>query len=347
MALDPWGALLGGLAFRMIGSSRAPRQHWPGMAISFVMLTGALAIYQPAAMMFWVFAGIAWLTTAETPDLREVIYAGALMGAALTAEYALAKGLPFILYGHANTFGRTALVTNLPQKAEWFFHQPLRDALNLPLIAPRTWVAWAVTVFISGGLWLCFPGSSITRAIRLALAAILLPLTYLPNLLVAENWSTYRTQVALTSLLWFYTAMALIGWLRWIRSERSLPAFVVLAVIICAGLANRNVTLEFAVPQATEYRMMAHTLRESKLQGTKNFCFVLANSTGTLAPVVRYDEFGLPSSSQPWVPQAMAWLILRNRQSPYADLVPSALTVRGGPAPAGCTVIDLGKALSE
>ena len=53
-----------------------------------------------------------------------------------------------------------------------------------------------------------------TRAIRLALAAILLPLTYLPNLLVAENWSTYRTQVALTSLLWFYTAMALIGWLK-------------------------------------------------------------------------------------------------------------------------------------
>ena len=93
--------------------------------------------------------------------------------------------------------------------------------------------------------------------------------------------------------------------------------------------------------------MIAHTLRESKLQGTKNFCFVLANSTGTLAPVVRYDEFGLPSSSQPWVPQAMAWLILRNRHSRYADLVPSALTVRGGPAPAGCTVIDLGKALSE
>ena len=57
------------------------------------MLTGALAIYQPAAMMFWVFAGIAWLTTAETPDLREVIYAGALMGGCADGRVCPGKGV--------------------------------------------------------------------------------------------------------------------------------------------------------------------------------------------------------------------------------------------------------------
>ena len=344
MALDPWGAFLGGLAFTMIGSSST--QSWHRITISFVILTGALAIYQPAAMMFWLFAGIAWLTSAETLNLRDVIRAGAVMGAALTAEYALAKGLPFVLYGHANTLGRTALVTDFLQKNEWFFDQPLRDALNLPLIAPRTWVAWTVAVFITRGLWLYFPRSPITRSIRLALATILLFLAYLPNLLVAENFSTYRTQVALTSLVWLYTALALVGWLRGTRWERALPVFAVLAVVTCAGLAARNVTLEFALPQATEYRMVAHALRESKLQGTKHFYFVLAKWNDTLAPLVRYDEFGLPSSSQPWVPRAMAWLILQARHSRYAALVSSA-SVGDGPAPPGSTVIDLGKALRE
>ena len=346
-ALNPWSALLGGLAFTTIGPSRARAHPWPRMAIAFVMLTGALAIHQPAAMMFWLFAGIAWLTAAEAPDWSDVIRAGAVMGAALTAEYALAKGLPLLLYGHANTFQRTALVTNLPQKAVWFFDQPLRDALNLSLIAPRTWIAWTVAAFIAGGLWLYFPGSRITRLTRTALAAILLPLGYLPNLLVAENWSSYRTQSALSSLVWLYTAIALVGWLRRTRLQRSLPIFAVLAVITSAALATRNVMLEFALPQALEYRMVARALRESRLEGATHFYFVLATWSDSLAPVVRYDEFGCPSSSAPWVPTAMAWLILQARHSSYTDVVSSASTVGHGPAPSGFTVIDLAKALRE
>ena len=348
LAFYPWSAFLAGLAFRTIDRARVGPLPWRRTAFSLAILTAALAINQPGAMMFWLFASIAWLTSPEVPERGDVVRAGAVMGAALIADYGLAKGLPFVLYGHGNAYARTTIVTDIPQKIVWFFNQPLLDTLNLGLIAPRVWISWSVAAFIAGGLWLHFHGSRVTaRLIRMALAALLLPLAYLPNLLVAENWSSYRSQVALTSLVLLYTAIALVGWARWMRWERLVPVCAALAVITGAGLAARNVMVEFVLPQALEYRLVAHALRESKLEGARHLYFVLAKWNDTLAPVVRYDEFGLPSSCASWVPKAMAGLILQAKHSPYADLVSSASSVGDGPAPSGSTVIDLGKALRE
>jgi hypothetical protein len=347
-AFYPWSALLAGVAFTAIDPSRTVRLSWRCTTLAVVLLTAAIAIYQPAAMMFWLFAGIAWLTPSSPPRRRDIVRAGAVMGAALAADYALAQGLPVILYSETSKFARSALVTDIPQKIKWFFSKPLLDALNLPLIAPRVWVASLLIIFVISGLWLYFHGTPTTRLARMALAAILLPLSYLPNLLVAENWSSYRTQVAMTGLILLYTAMALVGWLRRLRWQRLLPVCSVVAVITCAGLATRNLLIEFVLPQTLEYRIVAHALRETNLEGATHFYFVTARRSGdTLAPIVRYDEFGFPSSSAFWVPRAMAWLILQAAHSPYADLVASASGVGDGPAPPGSTVIDLGKALRE
>jgi hypothetical protein len=312
-----------------------------------IILTAALATYQPAAMMFWLSAGIAWLAGQERYEPRDIIRAGAVTGTALIAEYALAKGLPFLLYGDHNRFPRTELVTDIPQKIFWFFSEPLPSALNLPLIGPRTWIAWVIVMFIVSGLWAYFPGLPSSRLPRMGVAAILLPLAYLPNLLVAMNGSSYRSQVALTSLVLLYAVIALIGWLRWIRWQRLLPVFSVAALITCAGLATRNLMLEFVLPQMLEYRIVGHAVREGRLEEAKHIYLVLARGSDTLAPIVRYDEFGLPSSSQPWAPRAMAWLILHAAHSPSADKISSISAVGVGPAPPGSTVIDFGKALRE
>lgn len=366
--LTPWSALLAGVAFTMITPALPGRLPWHRWAAAVGILTASLAIIQHGAMMFWLYAGIAWLASPKAPDRQEVVRAGVVMGVALVADYALAKGLPLPLYG-GYTYSRTTIVTDIHdihEKIIWFLNKPLIDALNLPLIVPHAKIAYATLAFITSGLWLYLPGSTTIRLRRMALAAILVPLAYLPNLLVAENWSSYRTQIALTSLILFYAVIALVGWLRFLRFQRVLPACLVIAVITCAGLANRNMLIEFVLPQALEYRIAGNALRKINFEEAKAVYFIPADGVlNTLAPVVRYDEFGYPSLASFWVPQAMAWLILKEAHSPFADLVfsrsvvlmgklpPQATDpvfsrpVLGDSAPPGSIVIDFGKALRE
>jgi hypothetical protein len=362
--LSPWSALLAGVAFTMVIPALPGRLPWRRWLAAVGMLTAALALVQHIAMTFWLFAGIAWLAPPKAPDRQDVVRAGAVMGVALVADYTLAKGLPLVLYG-GYTYSRTTIVTDIPEKIIWFLKWPLVDALNLPLIVPHAKIAYATLAFIITGVWLYLPGSTIIRLRRMALAATLVPLAYLPNILVAENFSSYRTQIALTSLILFYAVIALVGWLRFLKLQRVLPACLVIAVITCAGLANRNMMIEFVLPQVIEYRLASDALRKINFEEAKGVYFILAGERDTLAPVVRYDEFGYPSLASFWVPQALAWLILKETHSPFADLVFSRSAVLmkklpsyaadpvfsrpalGDSAPPGSTLIDFGKALRD
>jgi hypothetical protein len=368
--LFPWSALLAGVAFTIITPELPGPLPWRRWAAAVGILTASLAITQYTAMMFWLFAGIAWLAPPKAPNRQDVVRAGVVMGVALVADYALAKGLSLLLYdGYTNP--RTAIVTDIHEKIIWFLNEPLVNALNLPLIVPRHVRAYAMLAFITTGLWLYLPGSTIIRLRRGALAVILVPLAYLPNLLVAESLSTYRTQIALTSLILFYAVIALVGWLRFLRLQRVLLACLVIAVITCAGLANRNMILEFVLPQVLEYRIAGNALRKINFEEAKGVYFIPADLEFTLAPVKRYNEFGWTSLAHFFVPQAMAWLILKETHSPFADLVfsRSAVLVERlrppprsgmadatdpvfsrpalGSAPPGSIVIDFGKVLRE
>jgi hypothetical protein len=343
--LAPWSALLAGVAFAIIAPALPGRLPWRHWAAAVGILTASLAIHQSAAMMFWLYAGIAWLVPPKAPDRQDVVRAGGVMGVALVIEYALAKGLPLVLYSY-NTYSRTAIATDIQEKIIWFLSHPLFDALNFPLIVPHRIIAYVALAFIASGLWLYLPGSPFMRLCRMALAVTLVPLAYLPNLLVAENWSSYRTQIAISSLVLFYAVIALVGWLRFCKLQRVLPVCLAIAVITCAGLANRNMMVEFVLPQVLEYRIASDALQNIEFGEAKDVYFILARDSDALAPVVRYDEFGHPSLASPWVPQAMAWLILKEKHSPFADRVFSRSTVVDS-APPGSTVIDFGKALRE
>jgi hypothetical protein len=126
-----WAAFLACVSF-MIGQRSPARFGWGDLVTAFIILTAALATYQPAAMIFWLFASIAWLTAPELPAPYDVIRAGSVMEAALIAEYALAKSLPLFLYSNETIarsalvadipgiFARSALVSDIPGKMSWF-----------------------------------------------------------------------------------------------------------------------------------------------------------------------------------------------------------------------------------
>jgi len=151
----------------------------------------------------------------------------------------------------------------------------------------------------------------------LGMALMLVPLSYLPNLVVVESWASYRTLVALTALLVFYVFLALHGYLQVLRTfsaqfrQRILVCVVTSWAIFSGFIATRNLVRYFVEPQAIEYHLLKGQLRKIDLATVQTIYFIRPNWYDGVTSVVRYDEFGLPSSCQPWVPEVMVKCAIR------------------------------------
>ncbi len=364
-AFFPYAAALAGAALIVLDraiqqSSVRKRLLFAGAAL--VLLTIAMMIYQPAAMMFWVCAAILLLgrQAALKSAARRLGVYGLVMAISLGVDYAESKLLPEILYGTSYPSNRTDLLTQPVTKALWFLREPLVNAFNLWNLEPRISIAGIIAIFSLGGLFLFLPGKLAERSGKLLIALVLLPLSYLPNLVVQENYATYRTEAALTSLVALYAGFALLGWLAYAlqtpavkkalmvrqlapsKAQNNLAAGLLVAGIMVGGLmAANNVTRYLIVPQAEELSFMAAQLNSPSLAQATSIYIILCAPSDTISPVLRYDEFGRPSCSQFWAPGPMAYLLLRE-QHPSRVSMPIIVQSPGGPInpPPGSLVID-------
>lgn len=328
----PWAAVLAGLAFQLCDKGGPAR-----MAGSALLLACSIMIYQPAAMAFWDFAAIAWLLRPALPAPRRVLAAGGVMGAALICDFAVVKLIPGLLFGHGPAFARTALAHDLHGKFVWFLREPMSDAINVFSLKPSLGHTVLFGALMLIGFCLYFGRRA---PVRLFLAACLIPATYVPNLMVAENWASYRTQDALAGLFVLFAVIAALGWVGLLRLKRGVPLLCVVSVAGAAWLATSNINTEFVRPQTMEYRMVQAALLHMAFTPLVHPCFNLAVWSESLAPISRYDEFGALSSAEPWVPAPMAYLILQTHSPSSAALFTQADNVPVSVMP-GCTVVNL------
>ena len=137
-APHPLGALAAGLAFLL--SERAfetPRRRskWLLAAGASLALLAALAVYQPMAMFFWVFAAVALLKPDTTPrDMLRRFGGYCVIGAVgMLAGFAMYELSQTLASGHPP---RTGLVRDVPTKVVWFLSIFLPQALNFALPSP-------------------------------------------------------------------------------------------------------------------------------------------------------------------------------------------------------------------
>jgi hypothetical protein len=225
--------------------------------------------------------------------------------------------------------GRTELVRDVFGKVGWFWDQPLLNALNLFALAPTRTLAIAIALVAAVGIVLLHLDKGWEALGFLALAAVLVPLSYAPNLVVAENFASYRSLGSLSALLMLYLWFGLWGIARAVPRLRGRTVLVAGGVAMAAFaltgvvLAARNVTTLFAKPQSLELEMMRSALHTSS--PIRRVVFVKPFVGEGAAPLVRYDEFGVPSSYLPWVPVPAVRLILREqrrqRSMPVIDVL--------------------------
>jgi hypothetical protein len=181
-------------------------------------------------------------------------------------------------------------------------------------------LASLLAVYAWLGLW------GIGRALRQALhpavaAALAAAASFVAlGLLVRPLWqpATRATLDVLThwpelvaSALLFAVFAGLAVWAgrappRYMRAALAagVAAFAAIAVVVAA----RNVTSLVVRPQSTELRMLRTALASPPPRD--RVVFVKPNWTQGAAPLVRYDEFGLPSTYFAWVPGSAVPLVL-------------------------------------
>jgi hypothetical protein len=268
--------------------------------LSFLFMSVAVTIYQPAAMLFWVFVAIG-LSDLEAPGQERLMFlldAVTVAAAAYALDFAVFQWAKLHYGTGALLPGRAGLCTDVLGKAKWFLRNPLVDSLNFFRLQNSLSFAMRSAGFIAFGLLLYVRGSFKYLGASLAVAAALIPLAYLPNLLISESLSFYRTQIALSCLMTLYAMFAIKGYLKtFVCRGRAFTLIALSSALLFGLVAYANVLDYFAVPQSLELDLLRQQAKGDfgpDLTQKPNFL----TRDDSLAPAVRYDEFGMPSSAQ-------------------------------------------------
>ena len=286
IAVGPFASAASGLAFFLADrafDTHPFRQKILLAAGAALTQFAAFAFYQPAAMFFWIPAAIVLLQPKPPPHLlRRFGWYLLILLIGMLAGYAAAK-LAAILYPLSSEVSRrSALVQDLPAKAMWFLGEPLPQALTFFWVSPgrflsewnvvSSWklvdgvVASGIFVFITSGLMVYFLREPEYAGRRWAIAVILLPMTYLPNLAVEGSWAPYRTLSSLSSLLVVYTYFACHGYARLLSLLHSRAwgnVAMAAAVTACTLAATYHVNTFFVSPQVQELAFLRSRLESS------------------------------------------------------------------------------------
>ena len=177
---------------------------------------------------------------------------GSLGVAAVAAVLAyIAFELSLAIFGWDGS-RRGGLVEHPGSKASWLLYIALPRALGLhyPGQYPIGALGLAVLSVILVGFALRARGD-LKYAVRLGVpAVVLVPVAYAPGLLLEENWASFRTQVALTTLFGLYLVVSVIEIGRFIlekvsgaslsvrRSARLVTTATALAGVVLAVVAG-------------------------------------------------------------------------------------------------------------
>lgn len=340
----PFAAALSGLAFHLAdrgGSAGRPRLR--DVVGAIVCLFVAFTIYQPAAVFFWVFAAIAVFgpTAPSRPTWPSktvwlIVFA---VAAALGLVVAKLGNQTF----HALPPDRSNLTRDPIGKLRWFLEGPLVDALHLPFFGHRGSAAALVAAVIVLGLVLFARQRGCSVPLLLGSAAALLGLAFSPTLVIQESWTSYRTELALTSIVVVLAGTSLHGYAQLFDARRrsaALLAAATLGAVLCATVSARDLVVYMVAPQVTELAWARHRVGSAIADGAVRQLHVKrASWYDSSAPRKHYDEIGLPSLSITWSAVPMVELILRER----GVLLPVTMSGLGEPLPPlppGTAVID-------
>lgn len=209
---------------------------------------------------------------------------------------------------HLEGGNRGELELNIFKKISFFVGVPTAQAFsfnllfNLKSIFSQLFyilaiVVWAVHAFVTER-----NKPVVSKIIYLAVMFALLMLIYLPVMVTVENFSSYRTMIALNTAA---TLMLLNMIVQWIKPELWKQAFAIGAMLIFVGVGLYNFRYNFLNPIVKEYQLVRANVEKQYTPGINKVYFLLPpEKLYTEQFNVHYyrDEFGVPLTHKDWVP---------------------------------------------
>jgi hypothetical protein len=344
-AVLPAAALAIGAALLVDREADAAGRPGPGrLAVASLLAFAALATYQPAGLFFWVAAAVLLIApNPAAPAFRRRLALFAVTGgAAMLGAFAIFLAGRSAFPAELIEIGapRGTLVFDPAGKALWFLTLPLPHALNLWRLWPSLPLAMAAFIALVAGMALHFRGTA-GAWWRALLAFSLVPLCYLPNLVVSEDRSSFRSLPALAAIVFAYYVIVVFG--QFTGRRRWIARTLLAAGLVAGGItAGRNVVAYIAAPQARELALVRE--RVAALPADVRLVGVVPSDyRDSLAPMVMYDEFGYPSTALPWSVYTITWLALQERMA--GDTAAFHVTDARDAAVVPDVVIDWGEVL--
>lgn len=296
---------------------------------ALVCETVALGFYQPAGMFYVVPCLLAAASPSmsdwsRAATLRTATHALVLLGA-LAASFVIFKASAVPVHG-VDMADRGAMTRDLTRKAGRFVVQPLAQSC-VPFQFLNDWsnaqravvVLVALGAFAPAGLLAGLSGGCVERAVRTAGILALLPVAYLPNLLVSSDFFPYRTRPALAATVLAVLTLAVTGLLRrLVRDEiwrRRVGAVLAGAALLWGMSAAREHVGDGMIgPSRREWSAVRdEVLREARrVPEPRAIVFWMPDATFHGPDWGGYDEFGYLSASQRWTCRGMTGLAVQD-----------------------------------
>jgi hypothetical protein len=234
----------------------------------------------------------------------------------------------FKIYVSTNQVGsdsRAGLSTDPIGKLLFFFSQPLKRSFWLNLIVDGDnklaraiykvlMVGWIVLAFVRFGIkqWL--------NALKYIGAVLLVfIISYLPSLIVKENFASNRTMIAINLLVWLVCADMVVYFVK----KAAIRKVIVIGVsVVILGASWYNFNKVFLQPVQDEYIAIRNYVQQNY---NRNITTIYLIKPAGDAFEKKYhiqssmDEFGVPSTFPEWVPinlmQQMVFEITRDRKT--------------------------------
>jgi hypothetical protein len=333
----------------VLDRDRSRRARFVATLAPIGLLTVAMCTYQSPAMFFWPMTLLILLAPRRKGWSAVKLINGALLATAVGAVACVA-GYVTLRIGAAwvaAAYSRTDLVTDFSGKVNFLLHSALPRTLDPWALTPRTDVAIATGVFLAVALPVAVQGSFLRRAVALVLGLAALPLSYLPNIIAAENWPSSRSLAAAYVVP---LAVAVIVLDRLPVPSGRVPRLVVLSVAVAVGthavyFGHHRVSTYFSAPQHRELALARMEVAPALADVRSPVVVVNSDWTQSLAPGVTGDEFGIPSTYAAWVPVGFSQLLAHEETGHWLPNVTSIDRAALGSVPSTTLIVDYGRLL--
>ncbi|MFT2009488.1 hypothetical protein ACMA1I_12490 [Pontibacter sp. 13R65] len=277
---------------------------WALVCLSAVFGIVALFTYQNGFGFFF----LPFIIHALRPNKNFVYLAYAIVAfACITGLYFLIFKLSMSLAG-MGADNRAGLHIYPWDKLKFFFTRPMSSAFHLTyLFNEKSIAGYIVYAALFGGwlflYWLRNKGQSVQqKVISLGFIFALLMLSYLPSMVVKENYASNRTLLALHLAVFILIAECIFFYFK---KQETQQTIVTIFAILFLFNARYNVQQLYLKPVQQEYTLVRDYIVRNYKTGMQTVNFVQPQEDFFVRQygITRsWDEFGVPSTFFSWVP---------------------------------------------